>query len=143
MNDPLAPWLVKGGTMVIDGGLATELQAHGHDLDDPLWSARLLIDDPEAIAAAHDSYFAAGSDVATAASYQASLPGLRARGLDNDAAEEVLCRAIDLAREACERAVVSRPPDRPRPLAIASLGSYGAYLADGSEYSGDYLGGSA
>lgn len=135
---PLAPFLEGDGVLVLDGGLATLLQARGHDLDDPLWSARLLLDDPAAIEAVHDAYLAAGADVATAASYQASLPGLRARGLSDDEARAVLRRAMELARRACDRAAAARDPGRPRPLAVASLGAYGAFLADGSEYRGDY-----
>ena len=135
---PLDPFLAKGGVMVLDGGLATELEARGHDLGDALWSARLLLDDPAAIEAVHADYLAAGADVATAASYQASLPGLRARGLSDDAARRALRLAVELARRACDRAAATRAPGRPRPLAVASLGAYGAFLADGSEYRGDY-----
>jgi homocysteine S-methyltransferase len=135
---PLDPFLADDGVLVLDGGLATELQARGHDLDDPLWSARLLLDDPAAIEAVHDDYLAAGADVATAASYQASLPALRARGLSDDQARTVLQLSVELARRACDRAAAARGPDRPRPLAVASLGAYGASLADGSEYRGDY-----
>lgn len=135
---PLDPFLAGDGVLVLDGGLATELQARGHDLDDPLWSARLLLDDPAAIEAVHDAYLAAGADVATAASYQASLPGLRARGCSDAEAQAVLRRSVELARRACERASTLRGPGLPRPLAVASLGAYGAFLADGSEYRGDY-----
>lgn len=135
---PLHPFLADDGVLVLDGGLATELEARGHDLDHALWSARLLLDDPAAIEAVHHDYLLVGADVATAASYQASLPGLRARGLSEAEARAVLRRAIELARRACDRAASARPPDRPRPLAVASLGAYGAVLADGSEYRGDY-----
>lgn len=135
---PLDPFLGGNDLAVLDGGLATELQARGHDLDDPLWSARLLLDEPAAIEAVHRDYLAAGADVATAASYQASLPGLRARGLSDDDARTVLRRSIELARRACDHAAAVRAPSRPRPLAVASLGAYGAFLADGSEYRGDY-----
>lgn len=137
---PLDPFLAHDGVLVLDGGLATELQARGHDLDDPLWSARLLLDDPAAIEAVHRDYLHAGADVATAASYQASLPGLRARGLSDDDARALLRRSIELGRRACDHAATVRDPGRPRPrpLAVASLGAYGAYLADGSEYRGDY-----
>lgn len=150
----LRPFLADGGIVLLDGGLATELEARGHDLNDPLWSARLLLEGPEAppgdaharaamegpeaIVAVHRDHLAAGADVAIAASYQASLPGLRARGLSDDAARDVLRRAIALARRACDEAAPTRPPSRPRPLAVASLGAYGAFLADGSEYRGDY-----
>jgi homocysteine S-methyltransferase len=136
--NPLAPFLAHDGVLLLDGGLATALQDRGHDLDDALWSARLLLDDPAAIEAVHDDYLAAGADVATAASYQASLPGLVARGLSDEQARAVLRRSLALARGACDRAALARGPARPRPLAVASLGAYGAYLADGSEYRGDY-----
>lgn len=135
---PLAPFLADDGVLVLDGGLATELEARGHDLADALWSARLLLDDPAAIEAVHSAYLDAGADVATAASYQASLPGLRARGLSDDDARAMLRSSIALARRACDRAAAARSPARPRPLAVASLGAYGALLADGSEYRGDY-----
>ncbi|MCH9681607.1 MAG: homocysteine S-methyltransferase [Deltaproteobacteria bacterium] len=135
--DPLGPLLADDATMLLDGGLATELTARGHDLDDPLWSAKVLLDEPAAIEQVHDDYLRAGADVAIAATYQASLPGLRARGLSSDQARALLERAVGLARRACDRAAAARP-GRPRPLAIASLGAYGAYLADGSEYRGEY-----
>lgn len=130
--------LAGGGVMLLDGGVATELEARGYDLDDPLWSARLLLEDPAAIAAVHADYLRAGADVATAATYQASLPGLRARGLDDEQARAVLVDAIQRAHQACEQAARERAPGSPRPLAVASLGAYGAYRADGSEYRGDY-----
>ncbi|MCX4243591.1 homocysteine S-methyltransferase [Paraliomyxa miuraensis] len=135
----LEPWLGadRSGCMVLDGGLATELQTRGHDLNDALWSAKLLLDQPEAILAVHRDFLAAGADVATAASYQASVPGLRARGLSDDEARQVLRSSMELARRACDQAH-ARDPSTPRPLAVASLGAYGAILADGSEYRGDY-----
>ncbi len=134
---PLDPFLAHDGVLLLDGGLATELQARGHDLRDALWSARLLLDDPDSIEALHRDYLTAGADVATAASYQASMPGLRARGLDEEHARAVLQLSMQLARRACDHAAALRP-EHPRPLAVASLGAYGAFLADGSEYRGDY-----
>ncbi|MBX7084314.1 MAG: homocysteine S-methyltransferase, partial [Nannocystaceae bacterium] len=119
------------GVLVLDGGLATELAARGHDLGDPLWSARLLLDAPEAIVEVHRAWLRAGADVITSASYQASLPGLRARGLDRDAAIAVLRDAVALARRACAL-------ERPDAIVAASAGSYGAMLADGSEYTGAF-----
>jgi len=70
------------GSVLLDGGLATELEARGHDLSDPLWSARLLADAPQDIAAVHAAYFRAGAAIATTASYQASFEGFAARGFD-------------------------------------------------------------
>lgn len=123
------------GVAILDAGLATSLQAAGHDLDDPLWSGRVLVEQPEAIAAVHGEHIAAGADIVTTASYQVSLTGLAARGLDHDAAQAVLRRATSLAvtaRNAHPRA------DGSRALVAASVGSWGAHLADGSEYRGDY-----
>lgn len=135
MSALLDRWLAREPFVVLDGGLATELAARGHDLDDPLWSARLLLDDPDAITRVHLDYFRAGADVATTASYQASLPGLRARGLDDAQARAVLRRAVELAsraRDSCG------PPSDPPKLVVASLGSYGAMLANGAEYTGAF-----
>jgi homocysteine S-methyltransferase len=80
MRDPLAPFLADGGTVVLDGGLATELEGVGLDLDHPLWSARVLRDRPEAITDVHRGYLQAGADVITTASYQATFEGFRAGG---------------------------------------------------------------
>jgi len=137
--DPLAPLLAGGRVAVIDGGLATELEHAGHDLRDALWSARLLADEPEAIVAAHLAYFRAGARVAITASYQATFEGFAARGLDHDGAAALLRRSVELAAEARARYRVERAPADPGSLLVAaSIGPYGAYLADGSEYRGRY-----
>ena len=88
------------GRVVLDGGLATLLEAHGHDLTSVLWSARLLLDDPGAITAAHREYFEAGAQVAITSSYQASFDGFAALGLDRAAAADALRRSVALARTA-------------------------------------------
>jgi homocysteine S-methyltransferase len=119
---------LESGPVILDGGLATQLEAAGHDLSDELWSARLLADAPEAIVAVHRAYLRAGARVITTASYQASLAGFGRRGLDGVALIE---RSVALAREAIT--------GLPGPLWIAaSVGPYGATVADGSEYRGNY-----
>jgi homocysteine S-methyltransferase len=120
--------------VLLDGGLSTALEQQGHDLSDPLWTARVLLDDPAAVAAAHHAYFAAGAQVATTASYQASVPSLMQRGLDRREAEQVLRRSVTLAREVRDALAA----DGSRRLVAASVGPYGALLADGSEYRGRY-----
>ena len=124
---PLRTLLAGPVPAVLDGALATELEAGGHDLRDSLWSARLLADDPAAIAAVHRSYRAAGAQVLTSASYQASAEGFGARGISPDAAEALLQRSVELARAAAGGALVA-----------ASCGPFGALLAGGQEYTGDY-----
>jgi S-methylmethionine-dependent homocysteine/selenocysteine methylase len=137
--DPLAPLLATGGPVVIDGGLATELEEAGHDLADRLWSARLLADEPEAIVEAHLAYFRAGARIAITASYQATFEGFAERGLDRAEAAGLLRRSVELASEARHRRRAELAPADPGPLLVAaSIGPYGAFLADGSEYRGDY-----
>jgi S-methylmethionine-dependent homocysteine/selenocysteine methylase len=121
---------LAAGPLLLDGGLATELEAAGYDLTDELWSARLLADAPAAIVAAHRAFLDVGVDVITTASYQATVPALERRGHDGAA---LLRRSVDLARQAVRR----YGGDRPRWVA-ASVGPYGASLADGSEYRGNY-----
>ncbi|WP_448608164.1 homocysteine S-methyltransferase [Geodermatophilus sp. URMC 60] len=123
---PLATALAAG-TVLLDGGLATELEAQGHDLSSALWSARLLHDDPEAVVAAHAAFAAAGAQVATTASYQVSVEGLAAAGLDAAEARRLVVRSVHLAERGAPEAWVA-----------GSVGPYGAALADGSEYTGDY-----
>ena len=117
--------------VVLDGGLATLLEQHGHDLSSDLWSARLLRDDPGAIEAAHREFFAAGAEVATTSSYQVSFEGFGAEGVDRDEVERLLRRSVELAAAARDAAA-------PDGWVAASVGPYGAVLADGSEYRGDY-----
>jgi homocysteine S-methyltransferase len=120
--------------LVADGGLATELEARGNDLSDPLWSARLLLDAPDQITDAHLAFFRAGAVIATSASYQASFEGFARRGLGRGAAAELMRRSVDLARAARDQMAGD---GRARWVA-ASAGPYGAALADGSEYRGRY-----
>ena len=122
------------GVLVADGGLATELEARGNDLSDSLWSARLLIDAPEQVRDAHLAFFRAGAVIATSASYQASFEGFADRGLDRRQAAAAMARSVELARAA--RAELAGD-GRARWVA-ASVGPYGAALADGSEYRGRY-----
>ncbi len=123
---------------VLDGGLATELDARGFDLADALWSARLLADAPEAIQAVHLDYFEAGADVAITASYQASYQGFAARGLSPDDTNRLLQRSVTLARAARSTFQLRHPHATRRLMVAASIGPYGATLHDGSEYRGDY-----
>lgn len=130
------------GLWVVDGGLATELEATGYDLSDRLWSARLLLTDPDAIEDAHLAYFRAGAQVATTASYQASIEGFEAAGLDRTTALRLNALSVELASRA--RARYRTESGDLGPLLVAgSVGPYGAMLADGSEYRGDYDPGSA
>jgi homocysteine S-methyltransferase len=122
--------------IVTVGGLATELEARGADLSDPLWSARLLLDAPGDITAVHAAFFAAGAMIATTASYQANFDGFAARGIDHRGAVALLRRSVELARSA-GLATGDDGGGTARWVA-ASVGPYGAARADGSEYLGLY-----
>lgn len=127
----LADALAGDSPLVLDGGLSNQLEAQGCDLSDDLWSARLLADGPEQIEAAHTAYARAGAQVLITASYQATYEGFAGRGTDRGETAALLARSVALARAAAER------PAREVWVA-ASVGPYGALLADGSEYRGRY-----
>ncbi|MFF1763275.1 homocysteine S-methyltransferase [Streptomyces sp. NPDC058249] len=127
---------LSAGPVVLDGGMSNQLESAGHDLSDALWSARLLAERPEAIVEAHLAYFEAGADVAITSSYQATFEGFAKRGIPYEKAAELLGLSVELAREAARRAAAKGVT---RPLWVAaSVGPYGAMLADGSEYRGRY-----
>ena len=127
------------GIVVLDGAMATELEQRGADINDPLWSARVLLEQPALIEAVHFDYFAAGADIAITASYQASFEGFAARGISHTDAVERMRRSVRLAQSARGRFLASpQSHGRLRPLVAASVGPYGAVLHDGSEYHGNY-----
>lgn len=140
INNPIEPFLDYQNVFILDGGLATELEARRHNLNDPLWSAKILLEQPEAIRQVHSDYLRAGADCVISASYQASLPGLMARGLSEAEAANLIRFAVQLAIEARDQfwALMANRRGRLRPLVAASVGPYGAFLADGSEYTGAY-----
>ncbi|CAN6301749.1 unnamed protein product [Urochloa humidicola] len=131
-----------GGCAVIDGGFATQLEALGADINDPLWSAACLITKPHLVKEVHMQYLEAGADIIISSSYQATIPGFLARGMTLDEAEDLLRTSVKLALEARDEfwksTLRKSKPIYNHALVAASIGSYGAYLADGSEYSGSY-----
>ena len=137
--DPFAPILALRGIVVLDGGLATQLEAQGNSLADALWSARLLLENPGEIVRAHLAFYRAGAAVATTASYQATFEGFAVRGIDHAGAIGLLRQSVALASEARAAWQAERPPADLLPLLVAaSIGPYGAFLADGGEYTGRY-----
>jgi homocysteine S-methyltransferase len=140
MHDPIQSFLAQRPVMVLDGALATELEGRGADLNDPLWSAKCLLEQPELIREVHLDYFRAGADVATAATYQASFEAFARRGIARTQAADLMRDAVSLAIAARDTmcATAQGGADGIRPLVAASIGPYGAMLADGSEYRGQY-----
>lgn len=167
--NPIEQILRELPVMILDGALATELEQHGCDLDDPLWSARVLLENPDVIVQVHADYFRAGADCAITSSYQATVDGFRKRGIGEQEALDLIRKTVELAAQArddvwaevqgggvenrevklegslvfgTERQTTDISETgflaRPRPMVAASVGPYGAYLADGSEYVGHY-----
>jgi homocysteine S-methyltransferase len=120
--------------VLLDGGLSTALEQQGVDLGGALWTARLLGEAPELLARAHRAYVEAGARIVTTASYQASVEGLVAAGYDAEEARRLITRSVTVAQEVRDDLADSHPGVR----VAASVGPYGACLADGSEYTGRY-----
>jgi homocysteine S-methyltransferase len=140
IENPIARFITRQGFLLLDGGLATALEARGCDLDDDLWSAKILLEAPEVIRQVHRDFLVAGADCIATTTYQATIPGFRKRGLTERESVELFRQSVRLAVEARDE-FWSEPGNRAgrlRPLVAASIGPYGAYLADGSEYTGDY-----
>jgi homocysteine S-methyltransferase len=138
--NPIASILNCYPALVIDGALATELERRGCDLKDDLWSARILLEQPEIIKQVHLDYFKAGADCAITASYQATIEGFTKRGLTESEAIGLIQKSVKLAKQARDEfwADESNHANRSKPFVAASVGPYGAFLADGSEYRGNY-----
>ena len=126
--------------MVIDGSMSTPLERMGADLNSELWTAGILRDQPELIKKVHMDYFKAGADCGITASYQATIPGLIKKGLTEAEAEDIIASSVMIFREARDEwwETEGRASGREYPLCLGSIGPYGAFLADGSEYRGNY-----
>lgn len=140
MRTPLESVWKNTGVMIIDGSMSTALEQLGCDLNDSLWTAKALAECPELIRQVHTDYFRAGADCGITCSYQATVPGLTARGYSAEEAEHLITRSAQLLLEAREAwwTAEGKGEGRLWPLCLGSVGPYGAYLADGSEYRGNY-----
>ena len=126
--------------MIIDGSMSTPLERMGADLNDELWTAKVLREQPELIKKVHKDYLKAGADCGITASYQATIPGLMAKGMTEAEAEDLIAESVRVFLEARDEwwKEEGEASGREYPLCLASVGPYGAYLADGSEYRGRY-----
>ena len=124
--------------LVLDGAFATELEVRGFSVNDALWSAKALFESPDLVREVHLAYLRAGADVVTSASYQATVEGFMKRGFSKEEAAALIQKSIQLAKEARDLYLAEREGNGRVPFVAASVGPYGAYLADGSEYRGDY-----
>ena len=140
MKADLANIFENNKIMIIDGSMSTPLERMGADLNDTLWTAKVLREQPELIKKVHMDYFRAGADCGITASYQATIPGLMAKGMTESEAEDVIANSVRVFLEARDEwwKEEGEADGREYPLCLASVGPYGAFLADGSEYRGNY-----
>jgi len=126
--------------IIIDGALGTQIQKNGYDVNDSLWSAKYLDENPEVIKEVHRQYLEAGADIIITSSYQASLEGFIKKGFSTQKAIDLMKLSINIALETRDEfwENYEEKDKRIKPLVAASIGPYGAYLADGSEYTGKY-----
>ena len=111
---------------LLDGGLATALEDLGNSFTSELWTGELLKSAPDQIREAHAAFVRSGAEIIITSTYQVSFPGCIAKGWTHEEVVDALKNSIQLARDA------------KAPKVAASIGPYGAYLADGSEYRGNY-----
>jgi len=123
--------------LLLDGGLSNQLESQGCNINHSLWTASIIQHEPEAIVEAHLAYLEAGAQCLITSSYQATIPGFIAMGFRKNEAIDLIRKTVDLAKEAVVRYLKNRPEKEPIFIA-ASIGPYGAYLSDGSEYRGNY-----
>jgi len=133
-----AALLSRPRPLILDGGLATQLEAQGCDLGNALWSASLLLEDPRAIVEASLAFLEAGAECIATASYQASRAGFSRLGLTAAEADTLMLLSVELAVRARNEFLAASGQGAARPLIAASMGPYGAILHDGSEFTGDY-----
>lgn len=138
--NPINNILNDFGLIILDGALATELENRGCYINDSLWSAKILAESPEIIEKVHYDYFISGADCAITSSYQATIEGFMQRGFTETEAISLIQRSVRIAKKARDDFwnIPENRENRPIPLVAGSVGPYGAYLADGSEYRGDY-----
>jgi homocysteine S-methyltransferase len=130
--------LEREGPVILDGGLATQLESMGLNIGSDLWSAALLATEPGAVIDAHRAYLNAGAECIISASYQASRAGFMSHGHSEEEADRLIASAVELALAARDDYLSDNPGIQYEPVVAASVGPYGAAMHDGSEYTGNY-----
>lgn len=132
--------LDKKTIMIIDGSMSAALEELGADVSGSLWTAGVLATRPDLVKKVHYNYFKAGADCGITCSYQATIPGLTANGYSIEEAERIIADSVRIFRDARDEwwEAEGKSSGRAYPVCLASVGPYGAYLADGSEYKGHY-----
>lgn len=134
--------LAQKQILVLHGSLGTELEAMGYDVSGKLWSAKYLLEKPDVIQELHEIYLNNGSNILTTSTYQATIPGLEVAGLNPEQAADIIRLTVQLAHQARDNYWQNLSDEQKTqtiyPLISGDVGPYAAYLADGSEYNGQY-----
>ncbi|WP_445490792.1 homocysteine S-methyltransferase [Niallia sp. 03133] len=142
VNNPIQKIIDQYRVVLLDGAIATEIEKKGVNIQNELWSANAVIDNPESIKQVHTDYFKAGADIATTNTYQASIDGFKRNGWTIEEAEKLIEKTVSIAKDARDEfwGNISEQDKmkRPFPLIAGSIGPYGAFLANGAEYTGEY-----
>lgn len=140
MQASLNEILARNHIMVIDGSMSTALEELGANLNNSLWTAQVLVNQPELVKHVHINYFRSGADCGITCSYQATILGLTKHGYTEKEAEEIITSSVKIFLDARSQwwETEGKISGRSYPLCLGSVGPYGAYLADGSEYTGNY-----
>jgi homocysteine S-methyltransferase len=138
--NPISKILNTYPLIILDGAFSTELERRGCNINDSLWSAKILMENPHIIGEVHKDYLTKGADCIITSSYQATYEGFIKRGLSKIEASNLIQLSVSLATKVRNDfwSKEENRTSRPKPLVAASIGPYGAYLADGSEYRGGY-----
>lgn len=122
-------------TVVLDGAMSTPLERLGADTNNDLWTAKALIDNEELVYEVHKMYFEAGADLIITDTYQANVQAFEKVGYSEKEARNLIKKAVKIAQKA--RDDYENKTGKHNYIA-GTIGPYGAYLANGSEYRGDY-----
>ena len=121
--------------IVLDGAMSDELERQGVQTNNKLWTATALIDQLDKVYQAHMDYFNAGAELIITDTYQANVQAFEKAGYSKTEAEQFIRNAVKIAKKA--RDDFEKQTGKHNYVA-GTIGAYGAYLADGSEYRGDY-----
>ncbi|CAI2635763.1 MULTISPECIES: homocysteine S-methyltransferase [Apilactobacillus] len=126
-------WINQQDHILIDSSMSTGLEERGLKLNSNLWTAAALESHEDLIVDVHKKYFDAGSSMTTTNTYQASVPGLVKAGYSENQAIALIKKAVELADRGRNESTNPNPK-----WLLGGVGPYGAFLANGSEYTGDY-----
>ena len=89
--------------LILDGGFSTQCETEGANINDDLWSAKLLYENPDLVERVHLKFYEAGADVAITSTYQASFEGFAAKGFSEEQSIELFHKSINLAKSARDK----------------------------------------